>query len=149
MTDVKSRFDALSSQKQPVEFDVLADFYAELEPVSSEEIMGDWRGGMFKTGKLIDLTLKDYGVYSWVGKNFISQNKVKALMHQVFGWQFNIPLLGNAQVRQLEFRGKVSVAMIYDHLPIIDYFRRVDENTLMGVMDYKGAVPLYFYLYKA
>ena len=148
MIDVRARFDVLSTQKTPVEFDVLASFYAELEAVNNEEIMGNWRGGMFKTGKLIDLTLKDYGVYSWVGKNFISQNKVKALMHQVCGLRFNIPLLGNAQVRQVEFRGKVSVGMIYNHLPIIDYFRRVDETTLMGVMDYKGRIPLYFYLYK-
>jgi hypothetical protein len=40
-----------------------------------------------------------------------------------------------ARLRNLEFRGKVSAAMIYDHLPVQDMFRHVDETTLLGVMD--------------
>lgn len=35
--------------------------------------------------------------------------------------------------------------MVYDHLPIIDVFRRVDEHTLLGVMDQRDAPQPYFF----
>ncbi len=43
-----------------------------------------------------------------------------------------------ARVREVRYRGTVSAAMIYDHLEIIDVFRKIDENTVLGVMDFKG-----------
>lgn len=55
--------------------------------------------------------------------------------------------LPRARLRNLEYRGKVSATMIYDHLPIMDTFRRVDEDTLLGVMDRRGfAEPFFFVL---
>ncbi|WP_067571862.1 DUF4334 domain-containing protein [Nocardia acidivorans] len=51
-----------------------------------------------------------------------------------------------ARLRNLEFRGKSSAAMIYDHLPIIDLFRRVDADTLLGVMDMRGLRDPYFFI---
>jgi len=51
-----------------------------------------------------------------------------------------------ARLRNLEHRGKISAAMIYDHLPIIDVFRRVDEHTLLGVMDMRGMAQPYFFV---
>ncbi|MEV6769029.1 DUF4334 domain-containing protein [Nocardia sp. NPDC051030] len=50
-----------------------------------------------------------------------------------------------ARLRNLEFRGKSSAAMIYDDLPIIDVFRRVDADTLLGVMDKRGLAEPYFF----
>lgn len=50
-----------------------------------------------------------------------------------------------ARLRAIEFRGTVSAAMVYDHLPIIDVFRRVDERTLLGMMDQRGAARPYFF----
>jgi len=51
-----------------------------------------------------------------------------------------------ARLRAVEHRGVVTAAMVYDHLPIIDFFRRVDDDTLLGVMDLRGSVPYYFVL---
>ncbi|RMI33416.1 DUF4334 domain-containing protein [Nocardia stercoris] len=51
-----------------------------------------------------------------------------------------------ARLRDLEYRGVVSAAMVYDHLPIIDTFRRVDENTLLGAMDQRGVEQPYFFV---
>ncbi|MCU1648744.1 MAG: hypothetical protein JWN03_9019 [Nocardia sp.] len=51
-----------------------------------------------------------------------------------------------ARLRNLEFRGKSSAAMIYDHLPIIDVFRKVDDDTLLGVMDMRGMRDPYFFV---
>ncbi len=43
-----------------------------------------------------------------------------------------------ASMREVNYRGKVSMSMIYDELAIIDSFRKVDENTLFCTMDLKG-----------
>jgi len=51
-----------------------------------------------------------------------------------------------ARLRAVEHRGVVTAAMVYDHLPIIDVFRRVDADTLLGVMDLRGAPPYFFIL---
>ena len=52
-----------------------------------------------------------------------------------------------ARVRLLEHRGAVTAALIYDALPIIDVLRRVDEDTLLGLMDMRGVRrPLFFLL---
>ncbi|MFC8530490.1 DUF4334 domain-containing protein [Nocardia sp. NPDC057227] len=65
-----------------------------------------------------------------------------------------LPVLGialrtrkyTARLRDIEYRGAVSVAMIYDHLPIIDHFRRVDEHTLLGIMDMRDLAEPYFFV---
>jgi hypothetical protein len=36
--------------------------------------------------------------------------------------------------------------MIYDHLPVHDAFRRVDERTVLGLMDEKGVERPYLFL---
>jgi hypothetical protein len=50
-----------------------------------------------------------------------------------------------ARLRMTEFRGVLSATMIYDHLPINDVFRRLDEHTVLGVMDLKGAEQPFFF----
>lgn len=61
------------------------------------------------------------------------------------------PIIGTrqhrARLRMLDHRGRLSAAMIYDDLPIIDVFRRVDDNTLFGLMDLRGIdTPFFFRL---
>lgn len=52
-----------------------------------------------------------------------------------------------ARLRMTEFRGVASAAMIYDALPIIDAFRAVDEDTIVGAMDLRGhEAPFMFVL---
>lgn len=62
-----------------------------------------------------------------------------------------LPLLATrqpgARLRELRHRGCVSAAMIYDALPIIDHFRAVGPDTLVGWMDLKGmSAPFFFRL---
>lgn len=148
MNEVQNQFQQFKESKSVVSFSELAAFFDTLPEITNQEILGEWKGGYIKSGSVIDLTLKDYGVYGWIGKHYHSDDKVHALMHKLFGLKFNIPIIGNARIREIRFRDKVSTGMIYNHLPIIDHFRRVDENTLMGAMDLKGKIVLYFYLYK-
>ncbi|MFT5193834.1 MAG: hypothetical protein ACI9EW_004185 [Cellvibrionaceae bacterium] len=51
-----------------------------------------------------------------------------------------------ARMRMLDFRGKTSATMIYDRLPIHDHFRKIDEHTVMGLMDFKGVENPYFFI---
>ncbi len=53
-----------------------------------------------------------------------------------------------ARLRMMEYRGKVSATMIYDHLPINDSFRKVDENMVLGIMDYKNSPQPFFFILK-
>jgi hypothetical protein len=52
-----------------------------------------------------------------------------------------------ARLRGTLYRGKVSATMVYDALPILDVFRRLDGDRLLGLMDCKGmAQPFFFVL---
>jgi hypothetical protein len=51
-----------------------------------------------------------------------------------------------ARLRSLEHRGVVTAAMVYDALPIIYVFRRVDADTLLGLMDLRGLPAPFFFL---
>ncbi len=53
-----------------------------------------------------------------------------------------------ARIRMMEYRGKISATMIYDSLPILDIFRKIDEDTLLGVMDLKGSPQPFFFVLK-
>ncbi len=50
-----------------------------------------------------------------------------------------------ARLRMVEMYGTVSAAMVYDDRPIVDAFRRVDDDRVMGLMDRRGdRAPLFF-----
>ena len=51
-----------------------------------------------------------------------------------------------ARIRMMEHRGKISATMIYDGLPINDVFRKIDDNTLLGLMDLKGMEQPFFFI---
>lgn len=51
-----------------------------------------------------------------------------------------------ARLRPVEYRGVVTAAMVYDHLPIVDVFRRVDADTVLGVMDFRDLPEPYFFV---
>ncbi len=53
-----------------------------------------------------------------------------------------------ARLRMMEYRNKLSATMIYDHLAIHDVFRKVDANTVLGLMDYKGIEQPFFFVLK-
>ncbi|PWE52933.1 hypothetical protein DEM27_27995 [Metarhizobium album] len=50
-----------------------------------------------------------------------------------------------ATLRLLPFEGVSSAAMVYDHNPIADYFRRIDADTVMGMMVIKGDDRRFFF----
>ncbi|MFG6488570.1 DUF4334 domain-containing protein [Roseateles sp. BYS78W] len=64
--------------------------------------------------------------------------------------QWLLPLLSTkhsgARLRQIEHRGRVTAAMVYDRLPINDIFRRIDDDTVLGLMDQKGSAKTFFFV---
>jgi len=51
-----------------------------------------------------------------------------------------------ARMRMVEFRGKVTGTMLYDEKPICDHFAKIDERTMLGVMDLKGVPEPYVFV---
>ncbi|MFP5373162.1 MAG: DUF4334 domain-containing protein, partial [Actinomycetes bacterium] len=51
-----------------------------------------------------------------------------------------------ARLRAVEHRGVVTAAMVYDALPIIDVFRRLSADTLLGLMDLRGLQQPFFFV---
>lgn len=64
-----------------------------------------------------------------------------------------LPMLATEQstavVRHIEYRGVVSAAVVYDALPVTEYLRAVDRNTLVGALDAAELpTPWFFTLYR-
>jgi hypothetical protein len=77
---------------------------------------------------------------------------VKQAPRSLLGWTFPLarPWLATrrfgARLRMTEFRGVSSATMIYDQLPIHDIFRRVDDQTVLGLMDMRGMDQPFFFV---
>lgn len=52
----------------------------------------------------------------------------------------------SARLRMVDYRGRISATMIYDAWPVMDTFRRIDDQTVMGLMDLKGMAQPFFFL---
>lgn len=50
-----------------------------------------------------------------------------------------------AAVKTMSFGGTASAAMVYDHQPIVDHFRRIDQHRVMGAMTIMGDERIYFF----
>lgn len=136
--------------------------YDALDPVAPDELIGSWKGSVFRSGHPADGYLASNG---WFGKRFESNEKVAAMLFQstrggnVFSVDpaklVSVLSLGSiggkapdleaiqadaptGRLRTLEFRGKYSAALIYDQLPIHDHFRRINSTTIMGAVDARG-----------
>lgn len=151
--------------------------FDSLEPVGIDFMLGRWVGSGFDTDHPMDGLLETFGWYGKAfitpddvhpllfrqGGEIISINPRFMPMNLL--WRVNVPrsaLLNalslplkfalqtnkaHARLRLLEHRGKTSAAMIYDDLPIHDVFRKLDDETVLGVMDLKGmAQPFFFQL---
>ncbi|QNP66590.1 DUF4334 domain-containing protein [Streptomyces genisteinicus] len=148
--DARARFHELRAEDGPVGPAELDRIWAALDTVRPEEILGDWTGGEFRTGHPLDGMLEKAG---WHGKSFDSLHDVKPLVcRDASGALYSDTELGQgeASLWTVEFRGETTATMVYDGRPVLDHFKRVDDTTLMGIMNGKGIPPegpyYYFYL---
>ena len=161
---------AAALAKGQVTTDEAYALFDALEPVKPEFLKGYWEGSPFPTGHPLDGALEATG---WKGKRFDSEDEVYPLIFDDGqGGTFIVqpgkfmgkPAQGKAHERRAELetdapaarlrpvqhRGVITTAMIYDDLPIIDLFKKVDDRTLLGVMDMRGLpLPYFFVLRRA
>ncbi|MCQ4206968.1 DUF4334 domain-containing protein [Streptomyces longispororuber] len=148
--EARTRFRSLRETEGPVEAAELDDVWAALATVRPEEILGEWKGGEFDTGHPLNGMLAKAG---WYGKTFHTPQDAKPLIcRDAEGRLYsNLELgMGEASLWTVEFRGESTATMVYDGRPVLDHFKRVDDTTLMGIMNGKE-VPLngpfyYFFL---
>ncbi|MET8649386.1 MULTISPECIES: DUF4334 domain-containing protein [Nocardia] len=123
--------------------------WAQLPTVRAEEILGRWRGAAFATGHPLCRALP---ASRWYGKNFHSLTRAEPLICRAEDGSLfsNVELGGGeASLWNIEFRGEVTATMVYDGRPVFDHFKRLDESTLMGIMNGRPDLVLaegeYFY----
>ena len=168
MSDRKS--DTRGSATQ----DALATFDA-LDVVDIDFMLGSWQGEGFETGHRLDGLLDAYRwhgkrfdsaedvhplVFTRLRGGLASVNP--AFMAPALRWpmprstvmgrafQLILPLIttsrSRARLRMTRYRGKESATMIYDQLPINDVFRKIDADTVLGAMDFKGMTAPFFFV---
>ncbi|GAA2658987.1 DUF4334 domain-containing protein [Paractinoplanes durhamensis] len=146
-----SRFAELRKQDGRIPTGELDEIWAALPAVRAEDILGEWRGSEFDTGHPLNGQLAKSG---WFGKTFVSVQDAKPLICRGANGELysNSELgKGEASLWNIEFRGEVTATMVYDGQPVFDHFKRVDDSTLMGIMNVKrnGGLFYYFILEKA
>jgi hypothetical protein len=151
-------------------------FYDELAAADLNFMLGRWRGEGLNTGHPLDGVLERFGWFgkAFVDPErvhpllFKKRGGIRALNpglmpmnlalrcpwlnNDVVAAMFRVlqPLMATraprARLRTVEFRGQCTSAMVYDQLAIIDVFRKVDDKTLLGVMDMKGMEQAFFFV---
>ena len=143
------KFEKIILRTGKLSSDELDQFYSELQSVTIDEMIGLWKLGYFFTyrkGNRLEKMIRYFPIKLY-GKRFKSKNKVQAWIFSFFGIKFGFPFT-TAILETVPYRNKESTSMIYNYLPMIDHFRKVDNSTVMGIMEVKGNLSLYFYLVK-
>ncbi|GAB1260203.1 DUF4334 domain-containing protein [Aurantivibrio plasticivorans] len=118
----------------------LQPLYQQLGPISAEDIIGTWNGGKFDGGKPDPI--------NWYGKQFNSLEDVKPLLVRMEDGSIGVfDKLGAARLREIKYQGVVSASLIYDTQPIMDYFRKVNDDLIIGWGDVKGSEESSFFFY--
>lgn len=134
-----------------VEQATLTSLWRSLPGVRSHDLRGFWRGAALTDDHAVSAMLDRLG---WMGKLFVSDEDVAPLVcDRGAGLEVDVRAArGGAVLRAQRHLGVETTAMIYDGMPIIDLFVRVDDRTVLGVMTGSGLgpaqVPFFFLLQK-
>ncbi|TIC88707.1 DUF4334 domain-containing protein [Nocardioides sp. GY 10113] len=148
--DARTEFERLRSAEtvDPAEVEAL---WGELPTVEVADILGPWRGGDFACGHPASRLLSKL---AWHGKDFTDPMAAKPLICRGAdgALQSNTDAAGGgeASLWDVSFRGEVTATMVYDRMPVLDHFKSVDADTLIGVMNgklapYFGVPDLYWF----
>ncbi|WP_203294718.1 DUF4334 domain-containing protein [Maricaulis parjimensis] len=144
--------------------------FDNLPPADEAFMIGSWKGEGFATGHPMDGLLESAG---WYGKQFVDRNSVHPLLYttedgrEVFAvdparldfnrsgnssahlgaWRDKLETEAfTARLRMTEYRGALCATMIYDARPINDVFKRVNDDTALGIMDMRGLDKPFFFV---
>lgn len=143
--NLQQQFETFAASKDKTLIADLEALFDALPAVAEDFMIGEWDGGVFVTGHPGEQQL---GSMRWIGKTFRARNDVDPIVSRgPDGGRMANPVMGSASLRRVEYRGVLTATMVYDKHPVFDHFRRVDEDTVLGVMDRKGDdMPLFFHL---
>lgn len=136
---VEEKLLAIIRSKEACPAETLMPMFEQLEPAMADGMIGTWHGGKFDGGAEPD-------PINWYGKRFISRSKVEPMLCRkedgtVYAWD----KWGEAQLREVAFGDKVQACLIYDKLPMMDYFRKVTDDIVIGLGDIKGRPTDFFF----
>ncbi|HAA13492.1 MAG TPA: hypothetical protein DCE41_18085 [Cytophagales bacterium] len=142
------------------------ELFQSLETISTEFMHGRWKGVDIDTGHRFNGLFEASGWYGKMYLNdeevhplvFFADDKKElwSVNPKMMPFRMNLPadeLVGTvmrlgrfametkeskARLRDTEFKGRVTATMIYDEVPINDMFVKIDDNRVLGVMDFKG-----------
>lgn len=152
---LRSRFEALrdADAPTPAELDAL---WADLDTVTVAEMLGAWTGGSMgvwdgATGHPASSLLT---ALQWHGKRFDSPLDCHPLIcRDADGRLYSNTKAaagGYSSLWEIAFRGETTATMVYDAMPVFDHFKKVDGDTVMGIMNgkleaYFGVSDLYYF----
>ena len=115
----------------------LMKLYRQLEPVSIDFMLSTWHGSLFN-GQSGD---------GWWGKNMISAQLVQPLLFQrPDGSVYSNEVWGLAHLETGVYDGLSETAMlVYNDKPLYDYFRRVTDETVIGLTPAAAAKVDFFF----
>jgi hypothetical protein len=125
---------ATSGTLDPEDLDRL---WPALPTVAIPEILGRWRGVALDTGHRAVQQLKEM---NWFGKEFVSASDAKPVLRRDGDGNIYSDReagAGEASLWMVEYRGEVTATMVYDGMAVFDHFKKVDDNTLLGIMNGK------------
>jgi hypothetical protein len=166
-TEVTTRERALElfDSLEPVDIDFMigrwrGEGYPTGHPLDGQLEAFHWYGKLFESSKDVhpllylnrhgDIVSIDPGALGSGGEQSSGdQQRTPPSRIAVKIFQLLMPLLSTsesrARLRMTEYRGKLSATMIYDQLPINDVFRKLDDNTVLAVMDNKNIKDPFFF----
>jgi hypothetical protein len=147
----QSQIQQLISSNSKATPDLLGPLWSALPPITVANAVGIYQGGRF-TGPT-----KAADPINWFGKQIVSEVSVNPLLSRApnnSSLVFPYPRQNIAQARNVEHEGIVSATIVYNRLPLFDYFRVVSQNVttgdllLLGKSDLLGklADPPFFWL---
>lgn len=132
----KSELERIISKPSTTDEEVF-ELYDRLPSVTVEELFPQkWIGKGINTGHWGYPWLD---AVKWVGKWYRSQlDAIPLVCYNEAGKLYsNKSMKGEASLWMIAFRGKTSATMVYDGVPIFDHLRKIDDDTLLGVMNGK------------
>jgi len=153
------------------------ELFDSLEPVDIDFMIGRWKGEGYPTGHPHDGLLEAYHWYGKHFESsedvhpLLFTNRRGGIVRINPGamaagnkqggtpsgiaikiFHLLMPLLSTskprARLRMTEYRGKLSATMIYDQIPVNDVFRKLDDNTVLSVMDNRDVKDPFFFKLK-
>ncbi|EKG21972.1 transcription factor Cmr1 [Macrophomina phaseolina MS6] len=147
MLPAEQRLLALIESGGPHDKDELLALFDQLKPISFETLKGEWTGGWFETGHPAGRWMKEI---RWVGAAFRSPHDIDPIIARGDdGKKKVLDEWGHAKLFEAKFRGLVSAVVVYDKHPIVDYFRSVNDDFVMGLMErteWRDSGLSFFYL---